>query len=178
MYYLYVMCVLALVATALWAIVCFHYVLQQNRKLNALWGQINQLLSERNRMLGDLQNMWVSPDAPQPDAYLAQLQDLLAQDAATHWQDVEKRHALRQQIDAEAQHVLLQAKSLPQFAQHQQALLNIEQHLADNAAQLVREVDLYNRTVRVHNNLLQVNPNRFIAQRLKFQPAPVYGMSR
>lgn len=174
MYYLYVTLILALVATALWAIVCFHYVLQQQRSLNALWGRASLLFMERNKMLGELQNLWVSPNAPKPDAHFEHLQELLAQDVAAPWLEVEQRNALRLQIDAEAQHVLSHAKALPQLAQNP-ALPMIEERLAENAVLVLREIDLYNRAARLYNNLLQVNPNRLIAQWLGFLPAPIYG---
>jgi hypothetical protein len=173
MYYVYVVIVLALVAIALWAMVSFHYVLQQQRKLNAFWGVISQMLLARNEILGDLQNLWVSPAAQLPKNHLAQLQALLAQDTTVAWQDVEQRSMLRKQIDAEGTQLIAQAKTQPHVAQNQR-LQAIEQRLVENASMILRDADMYNRTARLYNSLLQVNPNRFIAGRLKLSPATLF----
>lgn len=172
MYYLYIVIVLALVATALWAIVCFHYVLQQQRRLNALWVSIAQLLQERDELYGDLQNLWVAPNAPKPDEHIHKLQELLAQEASLHWQEVQKRAAVRVAMDAEVQHIITHAQTIP--ALEGDALDNLCLSIDDNSTRLKNSVTAYNRATQIYNNLLQANPNRFLAQKFGLGEAPVY----
>lgn len=175
MFYIYAIVVLLLVGLALWVILCFNNVLQQQRQMNFVWGQVTALLDERDSIIGDFQNLWVSPDAPAPDARLAHLQELLVADASLDWSEVEARAALRQQIETELLQLMGVAQENPALAQGAQ-LAQVQQQLRDNGMMLAKEAELYNRHVRVYNGLLSINPNRAIAQKTGHAPAPLYAI--
>lgn len=173
MLFIYVTLILLFFAVALWGMVGFHYVLQSQRKLNLLWERIGAVLLHRNELMGDLPRLWSSPDAPSASLHLEALQDLLAQDASAHWQDVQQRVALRTEIEQQAQMVLTEAQQHPAIA-NQQYLQQLQAALQENGQVLVREVSEYNKTVQIYNMLLQRNPNRFFARKLGLEKAPQY----
>lgn len=175
MFYVYAVIVLLLVAAALWVILCFNNVIQQQRRLNLQWERVARFLYDRDAVLGDFQNLWVSPEAPAPDARLAKLQELLAADAALDWAEVEARAALRQQIEAEVMQLMAAAQENPTLSQGN-GLAKVQLALRENGIQLAREAELYNRQVRVYNALLQINPNRIIAQKTGHSAAPFYAV--
>lgn len=172
MIYVFITIVIMVVAAVLWSIVCFHYVLQHQRRLNALWQQMENLFLQRDEQIGEMQNLWLSANV-QPPANIKRLQDLLAQDVASDGYDVRKRAELRQAIEIESQNLLTAARSTPGVAQ-QPDLPFIEQFLRDNGVILTKAAKDYNRTVQVYNALLQRQPNRFIAQKLGLVAAPYY----
>lgn len=175
MFFIYITLVLALISVVLWAMVSFNYVVQYQGRINMQWDKVCALIEQRDALLGDLQNLWVSPEAPAPDEHVHRLQELLAADAALHWQEVERRVQLRQQIEEQVLHLMSTAQNSPQLAQGN-ALADIQQQLIENGGILAEEATVYNRTVSTYNNLLTVNPNRIIAQKLGYAAAPLYAI--
>ena len=171
MVFIYVTFIVMFFAVLLWAIVCFHYVLQQQRRLNSLWQYINALLVQRNEWMGELQALWGG--APAQEIAVHALQESLAEDTARNWQDVPARAAARKQIEALAFQLLTAARQDAAVAQNP-LLGQIEQALRDNAVALEKGGKDYNRAVQIYNSLLQQNPNRFIAGKLGFEAAPYY----
>lgn len=175
MIYFFIVLILMLVAFVLWAIVCFHYVLQNQRRLNAQWQRVDVLLAHRNNLMGALQGLWAAPGAPTPDADIQHMQDLLARDTELHWQAVEERAELRKQIESRLPQVLAQAQQLSRQTEDG-GIQSIEQALRENTDLLRQEVERYNRTVQVYNTLLQDNPNRAIARKLDMRQAPGFSL--
>lgn len=168
MIYVYVTLITVFFAVLLWAFVSFHYVLTQQRRLNGLWGQLSGLLAQRDTWLGELPGLWETPGQE-----AQALQDLLERDMAMHWQDVPARAALRKDIEAQVYRVLALARKDARTAQDPK-LAQVEQALRDNGAILAKCAKDYNRSVQVYNNLLTVNPNRFMARKVGLEPAPQY----
>lgn len=176
MYYLYITLVLMLVASALWVILCFHYVLQQQRQLNAIWHRLHRLMLDHNTLAEQLLGLWVAPEAGQADgrpAELAVLQQCLAQDKEADWQNVQERAALHQRIEQAVQQLVAAGQQNPQLAKSA-AFTNITGKLEDSRFRLGKVVEQYNRSARVYNALLQQNPNRYVANKFGLVPVPYY----
>jgi hypothetical protein len=176
MYFAYALLVLLLVALILWVLLCFSAALQMQRQLNVLWERAAQLFAERDVLLGQVRGLWQIPGAPEPDVHSQRLQEMQGQDAETHWQEVEQRAWLRQQIDIEAQHVIAAAQQSPALAQ-QPGFGELLQMLTNNAAALGKAVLAYNQMVRNYNAALRSQPTRFLASRMGLAPAPLFAVS-
>lgn len=176
MYYLYITLVLMLVASALWVILCFHYVLQQQRQLNAIWQRLHRLMLDHNALAEQLLDLWFASEAGQAEARpseLAVLQQCLAQDEETNWQNVQERAALHQRIEQAVQQLVAAGRQNPQLAQSA-AFSNVTSKLEDSRFRLGKVVEQYNRSARVYNALLQQNPNRYVANKFGLVPVPYY----
>lgn len=177
MYYLYVTLILMLVACALWVILCFHYVLQQQRQLNAIWLRLHRLMLDHNAIVDELLHVWSS--APGIDqamarpAELAELQQYLTQDSEADWQNVQERAALHQRIDRAAQQLVAITQQIPHVA-GTPAFSGVVSKLGDSRFRLGKAVEQYNRSARIYNALLLQNPNRYVANKIGMVPVPLY----
>lgn len=173
MIYLYITLVVMFFAVILWGIMCCHYVLQRQRHLNAQWEYFSNLLHQRNALMGEAQNLWVAPGMPAPDTTVQHLQDLLAEDTAMDWQNVQGRAALRPRIESMAQQMLAAAHQHERIAKNP-VLSEIEQMLNNNAALMEKSIKNYNRSVQIYNAMLHQFPHDMLARKIGLEPAPVY----
>lgn len=175
MYYLYVTLVLMLVASALWVILCFHYVLQQQRQLNAIWQRIRRLMLDYAEIAEDLLRLWPmrgGEQTPLP-AELDELRQYLALEKEADWQNVPECAALHQRIEQATQRLIAAAQQNPRLAQDP-TFSGIVSAIEDSRFRLGKTVEQYNRSAHIYNALLQQNPNRYVANKFGLVPVPLY----
>lgn len=176
MYYLYITLVLMLVASALWVILCFHYVLQQQRQLNAVWQRLHRLMLDHNALAEELLRVWAGSEAGPAGgrpAELEVLQQCLAQDKEADWQNVKERAALHQRLEQAVQQLVAAGRQNPQLTKSA-TFTNLAGKLEDSWFRLGKVVEQYNRSARVYNALLQQNPNRYVANKFGLVSVPFY----
>ena len=169
--------VFALAVFALWVIVRFHAVVQQQQQLTEAWKDVDEAIISRNRMLSDVQEFGKAHGMEAHAPGMDQLRDLIAKDIAFHPELVRPRAALQQAISQQAAQLMAQMAQHPQihptkeFQAAQGDFVRLEQAYLAAAGR-------YNTAARVYNQLLKTPPNSWVAERLGFVPAPLAELAR
>lgn len=160
MYALYVISVMALAGFAVWVLLRFNVVFQKQKQIHESWIVVDEILAERNNLLGQFQELWVRMFA-RPEEVTA-FQTALADDTVVFWEDLANRALIRDYVEEIAATLFNEVMTHPVGAQDTD-FTRLRRELHENTEDLQNELLTFNQLVRIYNHLLKIFPNKYTA---------------